>query len=589
MSNSDCLAVESIGTLGPFLLVWAGGIDSNYVPAPCCCDFFCSSSTCNRLYQAAVGQFQHCPLFTQRLDKAKATMKKKSLPFFSSTTERRSKRMRYLITLYEEFSKKDGNCHEAAEQMIHYAVRHLCQHGCYVRAYAPSREWHSLRTKLYHQNKRATKESIASILKGWRCVLRPPLIKHEPNGSHDGTLDSCDNHETSSSKKDTVASASKKFQPEKKELVSMKKKRSPPRRRGRKRERKPRKKKSSKKKKECLVQIMFIGPDGKQYESATKVVQYLTGGKTKKKPRRSPPKKKSRSNKSKLSSSMHTESPTSLVEGKIVSASESCCGTCANDDLRLTFPSTQSLSPKSNGVFDEGTCPLSHEAQTNHFSTTWKRKRKESMIGTDGPLFGCDFYLSPFGLLEELLRSDTWILLLSTIMLNKTSRAQVDTVLCSFLNRWPDARSAAEANPDEVLEVITSLGLHKRAETIVKFSKDYLELVEKKKKSQVPELAISKYFPKQKPSYQIIPSATGPDKDAGAPCTSSQIKQKTLQSKYDHSPRVLGEYRLTKEEILKLFGCGQYALDAYQIFTRGKCECDSGDKVLRLFVTYKSG
>ena len=29
-------------------------------------------------------------------------------------------------------------------------LRHLCEHGCYLRAFAPRREWCSLRAEIYH-------------------------------------------------------------------------------------------------------------------------------------------------------------------------------------------------------------------------------------------------------------------------------------------------------------------------------------------------------------------------------------------------------------------------------------------------------
>jgi hypothetical protein len=88
---------------------------------------------------------------------------------------------------------------------------------------------------------------------------------------------------------------------------------------------------------------------------------------------------------------------------------------------------------------------------------------------------------SPLGLLEELFCGDPWRLLISTIFLNRTSRVQVDVVLHHFLQQWPTALVTSKASPESIADVVGSMGMReKRAHGIVRFSKDFLQLLETK-------------------------------------------------------------------------------------------------------------
>ena len=106
---------------------------------------------------------------------------------------------------------------------------------------------------------------------------------------------------------------------------------------------------------------------------------------------------------------------------------------------------------------------------------------------------------SPFGLLEEILWADEWKMLVACMMLNCTTRVQVDRVLWRLFSTAPSATAAvalgrgdAEARDDRrdadgfsvagaaVLETILApLGLHrKRARAFVRLSEDYLNALE---------------------------------------------------------------------------------------------------------------
>ncbi|CAM9199806.1 unnamed protein product [Ectocarpus fasciculatus] len=82
---------------------------------------------------------------------------------------------------------------------------------------------------------------------------------------------------------------------------------------------------------------------------------------------------------------------------------------------------------------------------------------------------------SPFGLIEELLTDDPWKLLIGCIMLNQTTRSQMDPVLVRFLEKFPTADVAAAASVDEMTRVVAPLGLQERRPiAIIRFSQEYL-------------------------------------------------------------------------------------------------------------------
>ena len=84
---------------------------------------------------------------------------------------------------------------------------------------------------------------------------------------------------------------------------------------------------------------------------------------------------------------------------------------------------------------------------------------------------------SPYGLLEELYRREPWKLLVSCMLLNCTTRLQVDRVLPALFNRYPTARALAAA-PDaaELERLLAPLGLQRRrSKSLLRFSREYTE------------------------------------------------------------------------------------------------------------------
>lgn len=83
---------------------------------------------------------------------------------------------------------------------------------------------------------------------------------------------------------------------------------------------------------------------------------------------------------------------------------------------------------------------------------------------------------SPYLLLQEIYREDQWKMLICCIFLNCTKRAQVDEVRDKFFAKYPDAKSAELADPNEMAEMIASLGFkNRRTRTIQRFSTDWLD------------------------------------------------------------------------------------------------------------------
>ena len=88
---------------------------------------------------------------------------------------------------------------------------------------------------------------------------------------------------------------------------------------------------------------------------------------------------------------------------------------------------------------------------------------------------------SPFGLLEEILWRDDWKLLTACMMLNCTTRLQVDRVLWELFTLAPTAEDAVKLGETErgiqlIEKCLATIGLHrKRARAFVRLSKDVVE------------------------------------------------------------------------------------------------------------------
>jgi len=77
--------------------------------------------------------------------------------------------------------------------------------------------------------------------------------------------------------------------------------------------------------------------------------------------------------------------------------------------------------------------------------------------------------------LQEKYFPDRWKMLVCCILLNLTTRKQVDKIITELFDKWPTPEKMSDANEGELVGCIKSLGLSdKRAKTLMRFSKEYL-------------------------------------------------------------------------------------------------------------------
>lgn len=86
---------------------------------------------------------------------------------------------------------------------------------------------------------------------------------------------------------------------------------------------------------------------------------------------------------------------------------------------------------------------------------------------------------SPHMLLQEDLEGDPWKILVCCVMLNCTTRKQMEPVMWEFFQKWPGPKELVSANQCEVAEQIKSLGFkNRRTERLVRMSREFIALVE---------------------------------------------------------------------------------------------------------------
>lgn len=82
---------------------------------------------------------------------------------------------------------------------------------------------------------------------------------------------------------------------------------------------------------------------------------------------------------------------------------------------------------------------------------------------------------SPFSLIQEHVWPNEWLILVVCIMLNQTSRKQVEKILPTFIKKWSEPRQFLDAKIDDVKDVIKSLGfVNRRADLLFKMSHQYV-------------------------------------------------------------------------------------------------------------------
>lgn len=84
--------------------------------------------------------------------------------------------------------------------------------------------------------------------------------------------------------------------------------------------------------------------------------------------------------------------------------------------------------------------------------------------------------VSPYGLIQETLWPNEWRILVACMLLNCTTRKQVEKILPSLFKKYPDALAMSEADKDELSLVISTLGFkNRRSHNLIMMSKRYLD------------------------------------------------------------------------------------------------------------------
>jgi methyl-CpG-binding domain protein 4 len=82
---------------------------------------------------------------------------------------------------------------------------------------------------------------------------------------------------------------------------------------------------------------------------------------------------------------------------------------------------------------------------------------------------------SPYGLIQEDLWPNEWLILVSCMMLNCTTRKQVEKVLPPFIAAWPTPQAFLKADPESIQAMIRPLGFAKRrTQNLLKMTERYL-------------------------------------------------------------------------------------------------------------------
>ena len=79
-------------------------------------------------------------------------------------------------------------------------------------------------------------------------------------------------------------------------------------------------------------------------------------------------------------------------------------------------------------------------------------------------------------LLQDIYKNDPWRMLVCCIMLNLTTRKQVDKIRHKLFKKYPTPEDMSVADYEDLSTILMPLGMqHKRAVTLMRFSKEYID------------------------------------------------------------------------------------------------------------------
>ncbi len=83
---------------------------------------------------------------------------------------------------------------------------------------------------------------------------------------------------------------------------------------------------------------------------------------------------------------------------------------------------------------------------------------------------------SPHGLIQEDLWPNEWKILIACLLLNLTTRKQVDGVIYRLFDLYPNPEALKNAGLEDLQNLIRPLGMwRRRAKTLKRFSEEYLK------------------------------------------------------------------------------------------------------------------
>jgi len=83
---------------------------------------------------------------------------------------------------------------------------------------------------------------------------------------------------------------------------------------------------------------------------------------------------------------------------------------------------------------------------------------------------------SPHDLIQEGLWPNDWKVLVACLLLNLTTRKQVDQVIDDLFDRYPTPVDLASAKEEDLHNMLRSLGMwRRRAKTLIRFSEEFLK------------------------------------------------------------------------------------------------------------------
>ncbi len=83
---------------------------------------------------------------------------------------------------------------------------------------------------------------------------------------------------------------------------------------------------------------------------------------------------------------------------------------------------------------------------------------------------------SPYGLIQESLWPNEWLILVSCVLLNCTSRKQVERVIPTFISKYETPEKLLNENEQAIIDLVSPLGFkNRRTKTLYKLANDYLK------------------------------------------------------------------------------------------------------------------